>query len=145
MQDRTVHLLRPPQTPGRTRGPHCPRRRAEDPHHRRVRGRVYGARKIWRHLNRQGVAVARCTVERLMRELGITGAVRGKKVITTVPDASAERAPDLVDRDFVAPAPNRCWVADFTHVTTFAGVVYVAFVVDTFSRRGFVSELRERL
>jgi putative transposase len=97
--------------------------------------RVYGARKIWRHLNRQDVAVARCTVERLMRELGITGAVRGKKVITTVPDASAERAPDLVDRDFVAPAPNRCWVADFTHVATFAGVVYVAFVVDTFSRR----------
>lgn len=79
--------------------------------------------------------MARCTVERLMRELGITGAVRGKKVITTIPDASAERAPDLVDRDFVAPAPNRCWVADFTHVTTFGGVVYVAFVVDTFSRR----------
>ncbi|MFB7329495.1 DDE-type integrase/transposase/recombinase, partial [Streptomyces sp. NPDC056190] len=59
----------------------------------------------------------------------------GKKVITTIPDASAERAPDLVDRDFVATAPNRCWVADFTHVTTLAGVVYVAFVVDTFSRR----------
>ncbi|MGW9498915.1 IS3 family transposase [Streptomyces prasinus] len=97
--------------------------------------RVYGARKVWRHLNRQDVAVARCTVERLMRDLGITGAVRGKKVITTIPDASAQRAPDLVDRDFVAPAPNRCWVADFTHVTTFAGVVYVAFVVDTFSRR----------
>ncbi|WP_393088336.1 IS3 family transposase [Streptomyces sp. LN704] len=97
--------------------------------------RVYGARKIWRHLNRQEVTVARCTVERLMRDLGITGAVRGKKVITTIPDASAQRAPDLVDRDFVAPAPNRCWVADFTHVTTFAGVVYVAFVVDTFSRR----------
>ncbi|MFF1401231.1 IS3 family transposase [Streptomyces sp. NPDC058287] len=97
--------------------------------------RVYGARKIWRHLNRQDVAVARCTVERLMRDLGIAGAVRDKKVITTIPDASAQRAPDLVDRDFVAPAPNRCWVADFTHVTTFAGVVYVAFVVDTFSRR----------
>jgi putative transposase len=97
--------------------------------------RVYGARKIWRQLNRQDVAVARCTVERLMRDLGIAGAVRGKKVITTIPDASAERAPDLVDRDFVAPAPNRCWVADFTHVATFAGVVYVAFVVDTFSRR----------
>ncbi|MFD9360080.1 IS3 family transposase [Streptomyces sp. NPDC060031] len=97
--------------------------------------RVYGARKIWRLLNRQKVDVARCTVERLMRELGITGAVRGKKVITTIPDASADRAPDLVDRDFVAPAPNRCWVADFTHVATFAGVVYVAFIVDTFSRR----------
>ncbi|MFB7455724.1 IS3 family transposase [Streptomyces sp. NPDC056188] len=97
--------------------------------------RVYGARKIWRLLNRQGVAVARCTVERLMRELGITGAVRGKRVITTIPDASVQRAPDLVDRDFVAPAPNRCWVADFTHVATVAGVVCVAFVVDTFSRR----------
>jgi putative transposase len=95
--------------------------------------RVYVARKIWRHLNRQGVAVARCTVERLMRDLGIVGAVRGKKVITTIPDASAERALDLVDRDFVAPAPT--WVADLTHVATFAGVVYVAFVVDTFSRR----------
>ncbi|MFR9800641.1 IS3 family transposase, partial [Streptomyces sp. MS06] len=97
--------------------------------------RVYGARKIWRELNRQGHAVARCTVERLMRELGIQGAVRGKRVITTIPGGQAERAPDLVDREFVASAPNRCWVADFTHVKTFAGVVYVAFVVDTFSRR----------
>ncbi|MFC8717080.1 IS3 family transposase [Kitasatospora sp. NPDC057198] len=97
--------------------------------------RVYGARKIWRELNRRGHTVARCTIERLMRELGITGAVRGKRVVTTVPDPSAERAPDLVDRNFVASAPNRCWVADFTHVAAFAGVVYVAFVVDTFSRR----------
>ncbi|MFE4665187.1 IS3 family transposase [Streptomyces sp. NPDC056716] len=97
--------------------------------------RVCGARKIWRELNRQGHAVARCTVERLMREPGIAGAVRGKKAITTVPDQQAERAPDRVDRDFVATAPNRCRVADFTHVATWAGVVYVAFVVDTFSRR----------
>ncbi|WP_329453200.1 IS3 family transposase (plasmid) [Streptomyces sp. NBC_01724] len=97
--------------------------------------RVYGARKIWRELNRQGHAVARCTVERLMRELGIAGVVRGKKVITTLPGGQAGRAPDLVDRDFVADSPNRCWVADFTHVKTWAGVVYVAFVVDTFSRR----------
>jgi putative transposase len=97
--------------------------------------RVYGARKIWRELNRLGHVVARCTVERLMRDLGITGAVRGKRVVTTIPDPSAARAPDLLDRDFVASAPNRCWVADFTHVATFAGVVYVAFVVDTFSRR----------
>jgi putative transposase len=97
--------------------------------------RVYGARKVWRELNRRGQDVARCTVERLMRDLGITGAVRGKRVVTTVADASAARAPDLVDRDFVASAPNRCWVADFTHVAAFAGVVYVAFVVDTFSRR----------
>ncbi|WP_411572779.1 IS3 family transposase [Streptomyces pluripotens] len=97
--------------------------------------RVYGARKIWRELNRQGHAVARCTVERLMRDLGIQGAVRGKRVITTIPGGQAERAPDLVDRDFVAAAPNRCWVADFTHVKTWAATVYVAFVVDTFSRR----------
>ncbi|MCZ9344163.1 IS3 family transposase, partial [Streptomyces sp. TRM76130] len=97
--------------------------------------RAYGARKIWRELNRQGHAVARCTVERLMRELGIQGAVRGKRVITTLPGGQTERAPVLVDRDFVAAAPNRCWAADFTHVKTWAGVVYVAFVVDTFSRR----------
>jgi putative transposase len=97
--------------------------------------RVYGARKIWRKLNRQGHVVARCTVERLMRKMGIAGAVRGKRVITTIPDPSAERAPDRLDRDFVATAPNRCWVADFTHIATWAGVVYVAFVVDTFSRR----------
>ncbi|MCX5188955.1 IS3 family transposase [Streptomyces sp. NBC_00268] len=96
---------------------------------------VYGARKIWRELNRQGRRVARCTVERLMRELGIAGAVRGKRVITTLPGGQVERAPDLLDRDFVAGAPNRCWVADFTYVKTWAGVVYVAFVVDTFSRR----------
>ncbi|MCX5315645.1 IS3 family transposase [Streptomyces sp. NBC_00154] len=97
--------------------------------------RVYGARKIWRELNRQDIPVARCAVERLMRELNIAGAVRGKRVITTIPDEKAERAPDRVERDFVAEAPNRTWVADFTHVATWAGVVYVAFVVDTFSRR----------
>lgn len=96
---------------------------------------VYGVRKVWRELNRQGEDVARCTVERLMRELGLSGAVRGKKVRTTVPDPSAERAPDLVKRNFVATAPNRCWVADFTYVQTYRGTVYVAFVVDTFSRR----------
>ncbi|MEU3735100.1 IS3 family transposase [Streptomyces sp. NPDC033538] len=97
--------------------------------------RVYGARKIWRELNRQSHPVARCTVERLMRELGIQGAVRGKRVITTVLGGQVGRAPDLVDRGFVAAAPNRCWVADFTHVKTWSAVVYVAFVVDTFSRR----------
>jgi transposase InsO family protein len=96
---------------------------------------VYGARKVWRELNRRGQVVARCTVERLMRELGLSGAVRGKKVRITVPDPSDERAPDLVKRNFVASAPNRCWVADFTHVPAYTGTVYVAFVVDTFSRR----------
>lgn len=79
--------------------------------------------------------MARCTVERLMGDLGIAGAVRGKKFITTLVEPAAERAPDLVDRDFVATVPNRCRVADFTHIATWAGVVYVAFVVDTFSRR----------
>ncbi|MEV0537714.1 DDE-type integrase/transposase/recombinase [Kitasatospora sp. NPDC050463] len=79
--------------------------------------------------------MARCTVEHLMRELGITGAVRGKKVITTIAGPAAEIAPDLVDRQFVAGAPNRYWAADFTHAKTWSGVVYVAFVADTFSRR----------
>ncbi|MFF0526219.1 IS3 family transposase [Actinomadura nitritigenes] len=96
--------------------------------------RVYGARKVWRQLQREGHAVARCTVERLMRELCLHGARRGRKVRTTVRDDGHERAADLLRRDFTAPSPNRRWVADFTHVTTWAGVVYVAFVVDIFSR-----------
>ncbi|GAA3283992.1 hypothetical protein GCM10010493_75530 [Streptomyces lavendulae subsp. grasserius] len=79
--------------------------------------------------------MARCTVERLMRDLGTAGAVRGEKVIATLVVPAAERAPGPVDRDFVATAPNRCRAADFTHIATWAGVVYVAFVVDTFSRR----------
>ena len=96
---------------------------------------VYGVRKVWHELRRQGHHVARCTVERLMRDAGLSGAVRGRRVRTTMADPSHERAPDLVKRDFVALAPNRVWVADFTHVAAFTGVVYVAFVVDTFSRR----------
>jgi putative transposase len=82
------------------------------------------------------VDVARCTVERLMARDGLRGAVRGKKRRTTISDgAQADRAPDLVDRDFSAPAPNRLWVADFTYVATWSGVVYVAFAIDAFSRR----------
>ncbi|MFB7091160.1 IS3 family transposase [Streptomyces sp. NPDC056296] len=96
---------------------------------------VYGARKIWAELKRQGHQVARCTVERLMKAEGITGAVRGKKVVTTRADKEAERAPDRLGRQFVATAPNRVWVADFTYVATWSGTIYVAFVVDTFSRR----------
>ena len=95
---------------------------------------VYGAFKVWRELNRQGTGVARCTVERLMRELGIAGIRRGRKVRTTVADDRHERADDLLHRDFTAPAPNRRWVADFTYVATWAGFVYVAFVVDLYSR-----------
>jgi len=95
---------------------------------------VYGAFKIWRELGRQGVTVARCTVERLMRELGIAGVRRGRKVRTTVADDRHARATDLLRRDFTASAPNRRWVADFTHVAAWAGIVYVAFVVDLYSR-----------
>jgi len=86
---------------------------------------VYGVRKVWRELGRRGHQVARCTVERLMKDLGLAGAVRGKKVRTTIADKHAERAPDLLKRDFVAAAPNRIWVADFTYVATWSGVVYV--------------------
>jgi len=96
---------------------------------------VYGAEKVWRQLNREGVVVARCTVERLMRELGLRGAVRGRAfTITTVADDAAERPRDLVQREFVASRPNQLWVADLTYVATWAGFVYVAFVVDVFSR-----------
>jgi putative transposase len=96
--------------------------------------RVYGADKVWAQLNREGTRVARCTVERLMRALGLRGVVRGKTVRTTAPDAAASRPADLVARRFRAGAPNRLWVADLTYVRTFAGWVYVAFVVDVFSR-----------
>ena len=97
---------------------------------------VYGARKTWLELNRRGVAVARCTVERVMSRAGLRGARRGRRIRTTVPGTGPEheRAGDLLKRDFTAAAPNRRWVADFTYVATLAGVVYVAFVVDIFSR-----------
>lgn len=95
---------------------------------------VYGAYKVWRELNRQGIEVARCTVERLMRELGLQGARRGKKVRTTIADPGHDRAADLLKRDFTATRPNQRWVADFTYVHTFAGIVYVAFCVDIYSR-----------
>ena len=95
---------------------------------------VYGARKIWAQLGREGITVGRCRVERLMRRLGLTGAVRGKTVRTTVSDQDGVRAADLVKRQFAAGAPNRLWVADFTYVTAWAGTVYVAFAIDVFSR-----------
>jgi putative transposase len=95
---------------------------------------VYGARKVWRQLRREGVAVARCTVERVMRELGLQGVRRGKARRTTTPDATAPRPADLVERDFSATRPNQLWVADLTYVATWAGFVYVAFVIDAFSR-----------
>lgn len=96
--------------------------------------RVYGADKVWAQLGREGRPVARCTVERLMRELGLRGVVRGKKVRTTWPDEVSPRPLDLVERQFHATAPNRLWVADLTYVKTHSGWVYVAFVLDVFSR-----------
>jgi len=95
---------------------------------------VYGARKVWRQLVREGFRVARCTVERLMRELGLEGVRRGKKKRTTIPDEEAIRPADLVNRDFTAPGPNRLWVADLSYVATWSGFAYVAFVIDAHSR-----------
>ncbi len=95
---------------------------------------VYWARKVWRQLNREGIPVARCTVERLMGQMGLQGAVRGRKFKTTIPDESAHRPADLVSRDFTANRPNELWVADLTYVVTWRGYVYVAFVIDVFSR-----------
>ena len=95
---------------------------------------VYGARKIWRQLNREGVAVARCTVERLMRQEGLKGVVRGEKKRTTIPDDSAARPADLVDRSFEADRPDRLWLADITYVPTWSGFAYVALVIDAYSR-----------
>ncbi len=97
--------------------------------------RVYGARKVWRQLGREGQVVARCTVERLMRALGLQGVVRGRKCRTTISDDSAEGPLDRVNRQFQASRPNQLWVADFTYVATWAGFVYVAFVIDVFARR----------
>ncbi len=96
---------------------------------------VYGADKVWRQLQREGVAVARCTVERLMRRLGLRGVVRGKVVRTTVSDAKAPCPLDRVNRQFHAQRPNQLWVSDFTYVSTWQGWLYVAFVVDVFARR----------
>jgi len=105
--------------------------------------RVYGVRKVWRQLQREGVQVARCTVARLMRDMGLAGVVRGKPVRTTVSDKAAPCPLDRVNRQFRAPAPNMLWMSDFTYVSTWSGFVYVAFVVeprgspdiDAFARR----------
>ena len=96
---------------------------------------VYGARKVWRQLIRDGENPARCTVERLMRRMGLQGVVRGKPVKTTVSDKAASCPLDKVNRQFVADRPNALWVSDFTYVATWQGFVYVAFVIDTFARR----------
>ena len=95
---------------------------------------VYGARKVWRQLRREGYDVARCTIERLMHEMGLQGVIRGKKKRTTIPSEKDPRPLDLVQRQFAAERPNQLWVADFTYVATWLGFVYVAFVIDVFAR-----------
>jgi len=97
--------------------------------------KVYGVRKVWHQLRREGFDVARCTVERLMKRLGLQGVIRGKGTETTVSDKSDPCPEDKVNRQFRAPAPNRLWVSDFTYVSTWQGFVYVAFVIDTFADR----------
>jgi putative transposase len=97
---------------------------------------VYGARKVWRQLNREQIDVPRCTVERLMRQLGLRGAVRGRAFkTTTVCDEQFHRPRDLVNRNFVVQRPNALWVSDLTYVATWRGFAYVAFVIDAFARR----------
>ena len=96
--------------------------------------RVYGVRKVWRQLRREGFDVARCTVARLMRAMGLAGVIRGKPVRTTISDRAAPCPLDRVNRQFRAPAPNMLWVSDFTYVATWSGFVYVAFVIDVYAR-----------
>jgi putative transposase len=96
---------------------------------------VYGVRKVWRQLLRDGVTVARCTVARLMRVMGLQGVIRGKRVRTTISNAAAPCPLDRVNRQFKAPRPNALWVSDFTYLATWAGFVYVAFIIDAFARR----------
>ena len=123
--------------PGR-RGPRARRDEALSGEIRRVFEEnfgVYGARKVWKQLNREGHRVARCTVDRLMRRLGLRGAVRGRRVKTTVPAAQPASIADRVNRTFSVSRPNALWVADLSYVATWRGLVYVAFVIDAFARR----------
>jgi transposase InsO family protein len=97
--------------------------------------RVYGVRKVWRQLRREGFDVARCTVARLMKSMGIQGIIRGRPHRTTIPDRKAPSPLDKVNRQFRVPAPNRLWVSDFTYVATWKGFVYAAFVIDAYARK----------
>ncbi len=103
--------------------------------------RVYGVRKVWRQLKREGFDIARCTVARLMRSMGLRGIIRGKPIRTTIPDKTAPSPLDRVNRQFKAPAPNRLWVSDFTYVATWQGFVYVAFVIDAFPLQAMLDDV----
>lgn len=96
---------------------------------------VYGVRKVWRQLQREGLSMARCTVARLMKTLGLEGVVRGKRIKTTISDKGVPCPQDKVNRQFAADRPNLLWVSDFTYVATWSGFVYVAFVIDVYARR----------
>lgn len=96
---------------------------------------VYGVRKVWRQMMREGFEVARCTVERLMQDMGLHGVIRGKPIRTTIQEKAAPCPLDRVNRVFDAPAPTRLWLSDFTYVSTRSGFVYVAFVIDAYARR----------
>lgn len=120
--------------------PPCPRRVRDEwlkPEIERVHREnfgVYGAHKVWRQLHREGIPLARCTTERLMREMGLVGVRRGRRRRTTIPDETAPRPADLVERNFAASRPNELWVADITYVRTWQGLCYAAFVIDVYSR-----------
>ena len=117
--------------------PRAQRDEAMKPEVRRVFNanfKVYGVRKVWRQMQREGFDIARCTVERLMRDLGLQGVIRGKPIKTTISDKAAPCPLDQMNRQFHAPAPNMLWVSDFTYVATWAGFVYVAFVIDVYAR-----------
>lgn len=124
----------------RRRRPKSARRQRDEQliqHIRRIHdasGEIYGARRIHRQLRREGITAARCTIERLMREDGLEGVIRGQRRRTTIPEPSAPRPPDLVNRRFTASRPNQLWVADLTYIRTWSGWVYVAFVLDVYSR-----------
>lgn len=134
----TYHRHRQQQRDPTRRSPRAQRDEALRPEIQRVwdeNHQVYGPRKVWKQLTREGVRVARCTVGRVMRDMGLQGAVRGRAWITTTHAGDGARPRDLVDRQFIATRPNQLWVSDFTYVATWSGFVYVAFVIDVFARR----------
>jgi putative transposase len=131
--ERAAHRADPARLPARAQ--RDVRLRAEIRRVWEANFRVYGVRKVWRQLRREGIAIARCTTARLMKQMGLYGAIRGKTVKTTISNKAAPCARDKVNRQFHAPRPNALWLSDFTYVATWQGFVSVAFVIDVFARR----------